>query len=269
MWQTMATSRGRGAAEGAHPRRGALTPENAGKPTRRRRSSRLPCAMKSERAESPACGRTGTSQVTRCSWVPGEQPPGHGHERIVVLRDTDAQQYMAALARPPSHGREVVALLKATAGSAGESRNWTPSATWSTGPAPQYVLDHPPDAVLHRRLTDRTTTRPSNRGAGVPRRHQALTDGRAWTCSASVRTSAPACRWPNASRRTARAPGVQRAAEANPRGVLTPGSDRGKVRVDLMDLSDFTVSAGPRRPWRERYVDKDRQPPDQDLAPKA
>ena len=70
-------------------------------------------------------------------------------KRIVVLGDSHAQQYMAALGPiARSHGWEVVALLKGNCRFGGESPERDAECNAFNKASAQYVLDHKPDAVF-------------------------------------------------------------------------------------------------------------------------
>ena len=70
-------------------------------------------------------------------------------KRIVVLGDSHAQQYMAALGPiARSHGWEVVALLKGNCRFGGESPDRDAECNAFNKASAQYVLDHKPDAVF-------------------------------------------------------------------------------------------------------------------------
>jgi hypothetical protein len=70
-------------------------------------------------------------------------------KRIVVLGDSHAQQYMAALGPiAKSHGWEVVTLLKGNCRFGGESPERDADCNAFNRASTQYVLDHRPDAVF-------------------------------------------------------------------------------------------------------------------------
>jgi peptidoglycan/LPS O-acetylase OafA/YrhL len=143
------------AAAAAQPREltpgaAALSPENAGKPTPAARIIPAPAAMKNEWADIDGLCTDGN--------VPGDpllagclqnSRPDTVTKRIVVLGDSHAQQYMAALGPiARSHGWEVVALLKGNCRFGGESPERDAECNAFNKASAQYVLDHRPDAVF-------------------------------------------------------------------------------------------------------------------------
>ena len=143
------------AAAAAQPREltpgaAALAPENAGKPTPDARIIPAPAAMKNEWADIDGLCTDGN--------VPGDpllagclqnSRPDAVTKRIVVLGDSHAQQYMAALGPiARSHGWEVVALLKGNCRFGGESPDRDAECNAFNRASAQYVLDRQPDAVF-------------------------------------------------------------------------------------------------------------------------
>ena len=132
------------------PGAAALTPENAGKPTPEAKIIPAPVAMKNEWADIDGLCTDGN--------VPGDpllagclqnSRPDTVTKRIVVLGDSHAQQYMAALGPiARSHGWEVVALLKGNCRFGGESPERDAECNAFNKASAQYVLDHKPDAVF-------------------------------------------------------------------------------------------------------------------------
>ncbi|WP_370871221.1 acyltransferase family protein [Pseudarthrobacter oxydans] len=143
------------AAAAAQPREltpgaAALAPENAGKPTPDAKIIPAPAAMKNEWADIDGLCTDGN--------VPGDpllagclqnSRPDTVTKRIVVLGDSHAQQYMAALGPiARSHGWEVVALLKGNCRFGGDSPERDAECNAFNKASAQYVLDHRPDAVF-------------------------------------------------------------------------------------------------------------------------
>ena len=132
------------------PGAAALAPENAGKPTPEAKIIPAPAAMKNEWADIDGLCTDGN--------VPGDpllagclqnSRPDTVTKRIVVLGDSHAQQYMAALGPiARSHGWEVVALLKGNCRFGGESPDRDAGCNAFNRASAQYVLDHRPDAVF-------------------------------------------------------------------------------------------------------------------------
>jgi peptidoglycan/LPS O-acetylase OafA/YrhL len=132
------------------PGAAALAPENAGKPTPDAKIIPAPVAMKNEWADIDGLCTDGN--------VPGDpllagclqnSPPETVTKRIVVLGDSHAQQYMAALGPiARSHGWEVVALLKGNCRFGGESPDRDAGCNAFNKASAAYVQEHRPDAVF-------------------------------------------------------------------------------------------------------------------------
>ena len=132
------------------PGAAALAPENAGKPTPEAKIIPAPAAMKNEWADIDGLCTDGN--------VPSDPllqgclqniKPEKVTKRIVVLGDSHAQQYMAALGPiAKSHGWEVVALLKGNCRFGGESPERDADCNAFNRASAQYVLNHRPDAVF-------------------------------------------------------------------------------------------------------------------------
>ena len=132
------------------PGAAALAPENAGKPTPDAKIIPAPVAMKNEWADIDGLCTDGN--------VPGDpllagclqnSPPETVTKRIVVLGDSHAQQYMAALGPiARSHGWEVVTLLKGNCRFGGESPDRDAGCNAFNRASAAYVQEHRPDAVF-------------------------------------------------------------------------------------------------------------------------
>lgn len=153
LWQTKLTAEE--AAAAAQPREltpgaAALTPENVGKPTPEARIIPAPAAMENEWADIDGLCTDGN--------VPGDpllsgclqnSKPDVVTKRIVVLGDSHAQQYMAALGPiAKDHGWEVVTLLKGSCRFGAESPERDAECNAFNKASAEYVLEHKPDAVF-------------------------------------------------------------------------------------------------------------------------
>lgn len=132
------------------PGAAALAPENAGKPTPEAKIIPAPAAMKDEWADIDGLCTDGN--VPSDPLLQGclqNNKPEKVTKRIVVLGDSHAQQYMAALGPiAKSHGWEVVTLLKGNCRFGGESPERDADCNAFNRASAQYVLDHHPDAVF-------------------------------------------------------------------------------------------------------------------------
>jgi peptidoglycan/LPS O-acetylase OafA/YrhL len=132
------------------PGAAALAPENAGKPTPDAKIIPAPAAMKNEWADIDGLCTDGN--VPADPLLQGclqNSRPDAVTKRIVVLGDSHAQQYMAALGPiAKSHGWEVVTLLKGGCRFGGESPARDDECNAFNKASAQYVLAHRPDAVF-------------------------------------------------------------------------------------------------------------------------
>ncbi len=132
------------------PGAAALAPENAGKPTPDAKIIPGPAAMKNEWADIDGLCTDGN--VPTDPLLAGclqNSRPDKVTKKIVVLGDSHAQQYMAALGPiAKNHGWEVVALLKGNCRFGGESPDRDAECNAFNKASAQYVLDHKPDAVF-------------------------------------------------------------------------------------------------------------------------
>ena len=189
------------------PGAAALAPENAGKPTPEAKIIPAPAAMKNEWADIDGlCTDANVPSDPLLQGCLQNNKPDKVTKRIVVLGDSHAQQYMAALGPiAKSHGWEVVTLLKGNCRFGGESPERDADCNAFNRASAQYVLDHRPDAVFtvasltHKEAPFETEV-PSTWRASSP------SPTPAWTWWASATTPASPSICPNASRRTARMP---------------------------------------------------------------
>ncbi|MHA7220997.1 acyltransferase family protein [Arthrobacter sp. RHLT1-20] len=132
------------------PGAAALSPENAGKPTPDAKIIPAPVAMKNEWADIDGlCDDTNVPEDPLLAGCLQNSRPENVTKRIVVLGDSHAQQYMAALGPiARSHGWEVVALLKGNCRFGGESPDRDAECNAFNAASARYVLDHKPDAVF-------------------------------------------------------------------------------------------------------------------------
>jgi peptidoglycan/LPS O-acetylase OafA/YrhL len=153
VWQTSLTADE--AAAAAQPREltpgaAALAPENAGKRAPDAKIIPAPAAMKNEWADIDGLCTDGN--------VPGDpllsgclqnSKPEVVSKRIVVLGDSHAQQYMAALGPiAKEHGWEVVTLLKGNCRFGAETADRDADCNAFNKASAEYVLEHRPDAVF-------------------------------------------------------------------------------------------------------------------------
>jgi peptidoglycan/LPS O-acetylase OafA/YrhL len=132
------------------PGAAALAPENAGKPTPDAKIIPAPAAMKNEWADIDGlCTGANVPSDPLLQGCLQNSRPDAVTKRIVVLGDSHAQQYMAALGPiAKSHGWEVVTLLKGSCRFGGESPARDDACNAFNKASAQYVLDHRPDAVF-------------------------------------------------------------------------------------------------------------------------
>ncbi|MFF2244721.1 acyltransferase family protein [Arthrobacter sp. NPDC058130] len=132
------------------PGAAALAPENAGKPTPEAKIIPAPAAMKNEWADIDGlCTDENTTSDPLLQGCLQNNKPEKVKKRIVVLGDSHAQQYMAALGPiAKSHDWEVVTLLKGNCRFGGESPDRDADCNAFNRASTQYVLDHRPDAVF-------------------------------------------------------------------------------------------------------------------------
>ncbi|WP_258060981.1 acyltransferase family protein [Arthrobacter sp. 4R501] len=143
------------AATAAQPRELApgaalLTPGNAGAPAPQGRIIPGPTALDNDWAGiHQACtgaNATGDPVLEGCRQA---LPEGEPTKRIVVLGDSHAQQYLAALAPiAEARGWELVTLLMPACRFGAESETRTAECNAYNGASAAYVLEHRPDAVF-------------------------------------------------------------------------------------------------------------------------
>lgn len=153
VWQTRLTADE--AAAAAQPREltpgaAALAPENAGKPTPEATVIPAPAAMKNEWADIDGlCTDGNVPSDPLLSGCLQNSRPDKVKKRIVVLGDSHAQQYMAALGPiAKAHGWEVVALLKGNCRFGAESPERDADCNAFNKASAAYVMEHKPDAVF-------------------------------------------------------------------------------------------------------------------------
>lgn len=153
VWQTRLTADE--AAAAAQPREltpgaAALAPENAGKPTPEATVIPAPAAMKNEWADIDGlCTDGNVPSDPLLSGCLQNSRPDRVKKRIVVLGDSHAQQYMAALGPiAKAHGWEVVALLKGNCRFGAESPERDADCNAFNKASAAYVMEHKPDAVF-------------------------------------------------------------------------------------------------------------------------
>jgi peptidoglycan/LPS O-acetylase OafA/YrhL len=132
------------------PGAAVLAPENAGVPTPAGKNIPAPLAMKNEWADIDGLCTDGNipSDPLLAGCLQNSRPDTVT-KRIVVLGDSHAQQYMAALGPVArSHGWEVVALLKGNCRFGGASPDRDAGCNDFNEASARYVLDHKPDAVF-------------------------------------------------------------------------------------------------------------------------
>jgi peptidoglycan/LPS O-acetylase OafA/YrhL len=143
------------AAAAAQPRdltpgAAVLAPENAGKPTPEAKIIPAPQAMKNEWADIDGlCTDANVPSNPLLQGCLQNSRPEQVTKRIVVLGDSHAQQYMAALGPvAKSHGWEVVTLLKGNCRFGGQSDQRDADCNAFNKASAEYVLEHKPDAVF-------------------------------------------------------------------------------------------------------------------------
>ncbi|MBT2555649.1 acyltransferase [Arthrobacter sp. ISL-5] len=153
VWQTRLTADE--AAAAAQPREltpgaAALAPENAGKPTPEATVIPAPAAMKNEWADIDGlCTDGNVPSDPLLSGCLQNSRPDKVKKRIVVLGDSHAQQYMAALGPiAKEHGWEVVTLLKGNCRFGAESPERDADCNAFNKASAAYVMEHKPDAVF-------------------------------------------------------------------------------------------------------------------------
>lgn len=132
------------------PGAAALAPGNAGKPTPEAKIIPAPAAMKNEWADIDGlCTGDNVPSDPLLQGCLQNSRPDTVTKRIVVVGDSHAQQYMAALGPiARSHGWEVVTLLKGNCRFGGESAERDADCNAFNKASARYVLDHHPDAVF-------------------------------------------------------------------------------------------------------------------------
>ncbi|YCH19614.1 acyltransferase [Arthrobacter sp. D1-29] len=153
VWQTSLTAEE--AAVAAQPREltpgaASLAPENAGKPTPEARIIPAPAAMKNEWADIDGlCTDANVPSDPLLAGCLQNNSPETVTKRIVVLGDSHAQQYMAALGPiAREHGWEVVTLLKGDCRFGAESPERTEDCNAFNRASAAYVMERRPDAVF-------------------------------------------------------------------------------------------------------------------------
>jgi peptidoglycan/LPS O-acetylase OafA/YrhL len=153
VWQTSLTAEE--AAAAAQPREltpgaAALAPEYAGKPNPEARIIPVPAAMKNEWADIDGlCTDANVPSDPLLAGCLQNTRPETVTKRIVVLGDSHAQQYMAALGPvAKEHGWEVVTLLKGNCRFGAESSERDEDCNAFNRASAAYVMEHRPDAVF-------------------------------------------------------------------------------------------------------------------------
>ena len=128
----------------------ALTPENENTPAPRARTIPGPTALDNDWAgiDSPCTGANATTDpiLEGCRQELPEEPSS---KRIVVLGDSHAQQYLAALAPlAAARGWELVTLLMPACRFGAESEARSAECNAYNRASSTYVLEHMPDAVF-------------------------------------------------------------------------------------------------------------------------
>ena len=132
------------------PGAAALAPENAGKPTPDAKIIPAPAAMKNEWADIDGlCTDANKPTDPLLQGCLQNSKPEKVTKKIVVLGDSHAQQYMAALGPiAKSHGWEVVTLLKGNCRFGGDSPERDADCNAFNKASSDYVMAHKPDAVF-------------------------------------------------------------------------------------------------------------------------
>ena len=250
LWQTQLTAAEAAAAaqpKDLTPGAQALMPGNAGKPSPEATVIPAPVAMKDEWAslEGPCTGANVPDDplLSSCSEL---SKPDVVKKRIVVLGDSHAQQYMAALGPiAEQHGWEVITLLLGNCRFGAETPDRVAECNAFNKASSEYVMQHRPDAVFtvasmtHKEAPFETEVpgyvdglRPfTDAGIDVV----GIRDNPRFTinmpeCVQKKGASAPACNPPLAESLAASSP---------------LDDYKGKVdRLYLMDMSDFICAGG-------------------------
>ncbi|MBT2514325.1 acyltransferase family protein [Arthrobacter sp. ISL-30] len=132
------------------PGAAALKPENAGKPTPQAMIIPAPAAMENEWADIDGlCTDGNVPDDPLLEGCLQNTRPEVVTKRIVVLGDSHAQQYMAALGPiAKEHGWEVVTLLKGNCRFGAESAERNAECNAFNAASSAYVMKHRPDAVF-------------------------------------------------------------------------------------------------------------------------
>ncbi|MGG5171030.1 acyltransferase family protein [Pseudarthrobacter sp. J1738] len=132
------------------PGAAALAPENAGKVTPQAKVIPAPGAMKDEWADIDGlCTGENVPSDPLLSGCLQNDKPIKTTKTIVVLGDSHAQQYMAALGPvAKSHGWEVVTLLRGNCRYGADSDQRDADCNAFNEASRKYVLEHKPDAVF-------------------------------------------------------------------------------------------------------------------------
>jgi hypothetical protein len=153
LWQSRISAQAADAAaqpKELTPGAAALSPENAGKPTPAATIIPAPAAMKHEWADIDGlCTGDNVPEDPLLAGCLQNSHPEVVTKRIVVLGDSHAQQYMAALGPiAKQHGWEVVTLLKGNCRFGAESPERHADCNAFNRASADYVLKHRPDAVF-------------------------------------------------------------------------------------------------------------------------
>lgn len=152
-WQGAITAQGAAIAEQPKeltPGAAALSPEFVGQPTQEALIIPAPAAMKDEWADIDGLctGDNIPTDPLLQGCLQNDQPEVVTKE-IVVLGDSHAQQYMAALGPiAKEHGWEVVTLLKGSCRFGAESAERSDECNDFNKASAAYVMEHRPDAVF-------------------------------------------------------------------------------------------------------------------------
>ncbi|MEV7660839.1 acyltransferase family protein [Paenarthrobacter sp. NPDC089316] len=132
------------------PGAAALSPEFVGQPAQEAMIIPAPAAMKDEWADIDGlCTGDNVPDDPLLQGCLQNDEPEVVTKRIVVLGDSHAQQYMAALGPiAKEHGWEVVTLLKGSCRFGAESPERTGECNEFNKASAQYVMEHKPDAVF-------------------------------------------------------------------------------------------------------------------------
>nr|WP_311379603.1 acyltransferase family protein [Arthrobacter sp. ISL-48] len=250
LWQTSITAEE--AAAAAQPREltpgaAALAPENAGKPTPAARIIPAPAAMKKEWADIDGlCTDANVPSDPLLSGCLQNTRPENVTKRIVVLGDSHAQQYMAALGPVAKrHGWEVVTLLKGNCRFGAESPERDQDCNAFNRASADYVMEHRPDAVFTvASLTHAEApfeTEVPGYLDGIRQFTDAGMDVVGVRDNPRFSINMPECVQKNgADAPECNAPLNESLAESSPLDSYRGGADR----LHLMDLSDFICADG-------------------------